>query len=347
MNLFWSVYKNLEKEVISLSDILHFDDNQSKIYSIHIASLLIRTAVEIESISKHLYEKNGGNMYPTKSTGEKRDLMFDSDCIQLLDDLWHITKKVVNVVSPTFYFSDKKNLILVPLENCNKKGKGNWKKAYQAVKHDREKSLTSGNIENLLSAMAALYLLNIYNMDDKISDVSQGDTFCDWSIGSSLFSVNVYRATSLTMGIELNDSNIISPPNSLDECVLIDKYTDNTFHELYKNHILDSQITIENVKKSLELKAFLEKHPDYAEKKLSQICLACGEEIECSKLGVIFPYQNNISQEIKKKIKESGINMVRAIISTANASKFKSSKRELVLNKHKNIYPSLSLKNIV
>ena len=122
MNLYWSVYKNLEKELIRLADIIHFDDKQMNVYSIHMADLLIRTSVEIEAISKHLYEVNGGNMNPIDDKGDPRALYFDSDCIQELDLKWHITRKVVNVVSANFYFEKKENIVLRPLKDCNKQG---------------------------------------------------------------------------------------------------------------------------------------------------------------------------------------------------------------------------------
>lgn len=33
-NPYWSVYKNLEKEIVELSNLVHFDDNQLSIYSV-------------------------------------------------------------------------------------------------------------------------------------------------------------------------------------------------------------------------------------------------------------------------------------------------------------------------
>src|SRR5690606_42036118 len=88
-NLYWAVYKNLEKEVIRLSEYVHFDDNQLSIYSVKIAELLIRCSVEIESISKELYFKLGGTL-PID-----RDLYFDTDCLQFLEDNWLLSKKKV------------------------------------------------------------------------------------------------------------------------------------------------------------------------------------------------------------------------------------------------------------
>jgi hypothetical protein len=52
INLYWPVYKNIEKEVLELSNQIHFDDTQLSIYSIKISELLIRCSVEIEAISR-------------------------------------------------------------------------------------------------------------------------------------------------------------------------------------------------------------------------------------------------------------------------------------------------------
>lgn len=343
MNLYWSVYKNLERELINLADVIHFDDNQAKVYSIHIADLLIRTAVEIESISKHLYEINGGNMHLTDNQGKARSLYFDSDCIQALDLKWHITKKVVNVVSSNFYFSTPEYLVLRPLRNCNKQSEGRWKKAYQAVKHDRVGSLSAGNIGNLVKAMAALYLLNIYNMDNLVCDVEIGATEVDTSLGSVVFSVNAYKATLLQMSEHMDDNCIcvsdnIDPDRTLDTAVLIDKYTDESFRELHKNYIADMEITNRNFANSEEIRTFLEKHPEYITKPLTEICIACGEENERTKLGVL---GTGISIEDEKKIKEAGGKMLTSILSFSNTTQGKKSKRELILNKLQPIYPVL------
>jgi hypothetical protein len=45
INLFWPVYKNLEHEVVELSNKIHFDDKQLSVYSVKISELLIRCAV--------------------------------------------------------------------------------------------------------------------------------------------------------------------------------------------------------------------------------------------------------------------------------------------------------------
>ena len=88
------VSHRLEKEVISLSDSIMFDDNQLGVYSWAIGDMIIRCAVEIEALS-------GGNPEPIDpDTGEKIDLYFDTICLQRLVDFWSINKKRLDITHP-------------------------------------------------------------------------------------------------------------------------------------------------------------------------------------------------------------------------------------------------------
>lgn len=195
-NLYWPVYINLEKEFIKLSESIHIDDAQLNVYSVKISELLIRTVVEIESLAKNLYFANGG----TKA--DDKDLYFDTDCMAHLVNIWDIDKKVVLVTSSNLFFEDEANRILAPLHKSNKRGKSSadWCKAYQAVKHNRLKELKKGNLKHFIRALAALYILNLYYRDEKVSfiDANKEQTQ-DFSFGSHVFSVmkpnNIGHAT--------------------------------------------------------------------------------------------------------------------------------------------------------
>lgn len=130
-NLYWPIYKKIEKEIVELSNHIHFDDNQLSVYSVKIVELLIRCVVEIEAISKDLYLKNGG------AIPAGRVLYYDTDCLNLLEGIWELSKKQVIVSSANFYFQDNNNKILYPLRKANKRSTSgaDWAKAYQAVKH--------------------------------------------------------------------------------------------------------------------------------------------------------------------------------------------------------------------
>ena len=196
-DLYWQTYIKLENELVDLShhiyisdkmvqiknDLDEFSFNQLYVYSPYIADLIVRCGVEIEAISKELYFKNGGE--PKK---KEHYLKFDSDCIKLLHNKWNFTNKQVNIVSLNFDLSDE-NSILFPLKDAHIKYKTLWKKTYQELKHNRYKNISKGNIKALLESMAALYLLNVYNKNNRLYCKYNEIKNLDYSSGSKLFSV--------------------------------------------------------------------------------------------------------------------------------------------------------------
>lgn len=172
-NNYWPVYKNLEKEVLEITYCIHFCDAQLEVFSIKIAELIIRCAVEVESIAKQLYKDAGGVMHPLDESGNERYLNYDFDCLKLLDIRWNLGKKKIIVATKSMHFKEEKNRVLFPLKNAHK-GDTAWQKAYQAIKHSRAENLHKANINVLVRAMAALYLLNIYY---KNSVINAGDGY--------------------------------------------------------------------------------------------------------------------------------------------------------------------------
>lgn len=317
LNLFWPVYKNLEREFLKLADYIHFTDEQLNVYSMHIADLIVRCAVEIEAISKELYCELGGNVSPVDVEGKPRDVYFDTDCIELLEQNWKLCKKQIMISATNFYFSDEANKILTPLHKANKRGTSGskWKQAYQAVKHDRRNSLKKASIENLLHAIGALYILNLYYKNEKIDigRVYMSDHDFDSRAGSEIFSVFCFKATGLSMSPQMDDNCITQQPdNDLDKSVYVIKYDDKSFVEMHKNYCLDNQITIQNFGNSSEIRDFLLEHPEYREKSINEICMAAG-----------------------------GQNLLVRIMSFRYTMQEKNTRTEAILNKHAGIYPAL------
>lgn len=208
-NLYWSIYKNLEKEVLGFADMIHFDDNQLSVYSVRITDLLIRCAVEIEAISKELYEQTGGNMEPLDVNGKTRSLFFDTDCLDLLENKWVLSKKQAIISNINSYFENDTNRIFTPLNNANKRGKCDWKKAYQDVKHNRAMNLEKGNIKNLIRILSALYILNIYYKNESFI-LHKAQKLPSDSLGSSMFSFKTAtcKPRFLELKRELNDDEL-------------------------------------------------------------------------------------------------------------------------------------------
>lgn len=178
INLYWPVYCNLEREVLRLTECVHFTDGQIDVYSVKIADLLVRCSIEIEALAKDLYRKNRPAQEP-ENCGQ---------ALQTLNTLWKLEDKLVVLSSSCAYFEDEAYRAFAPL--FYKKGDVNdFYTAYNAVKHDRVKNLHKATIRVLLRALAALYLLNLYNKDEKIHSARayMGDKSAN--IGSELFSV--------------------------------------------------------------------------------------------------------------------------------------------------------------
>lgn len=224
-NIYWPVYKNLEKELVELSHQVHIDDKQLDIYSVKIIELLLRCSVEIESISKCLYFGLGGVL------STERDLYFDTDCMELLEDKWLLSKKQVIASSINFHFQREENKILTPLKKANKRGDSgsDWKKAYQSVKHDRANNLEKGNVKNLIRAMAALFVLNIYYKDD-IFELEKNEKTIPSNMGSDIFNIKIHQYCGY------DGKHKYMKKEDFDECIYIIKQTSES-EDIWKDAI--------------------------------------------------------------------------------------------------------------
>ena len=234
-DIFWQTYLSLEKEALEVSKYIFFTDEiiinskgttkvqscntQLETFSPHIADLLVRCCVQIEAISKELYFDNGG----TKQRGDS-SILFDEDCLKLIDIKWQTHNKVVLVVTPSFNFSKEENRILKPLKEAHKRQGTLWEKAYQAVKHDRYSSLHKGTVKAFLHALAALYLLNIYYRNDSWTTKYQDISKTDYSFGSSIFAVKPPFSDQLWYG---NNPTISESP-------FVFKYKDSDYQRISK-----------------------------------------------------------------------------------------------------------------
>lgn len=216
-DIFWQTYLNLEKEAIEVSKYIFVTDEviknkngvsvtencytQIETFSPYIADLLVRTCVQIEAVSKELYFDNGGE----KARGDST-VLFDDDCLRLIDKLWSTHSKSVLVVAPFFNLTKEEHRILKPLKEAHRRHEY-WEKAYQAVKHDRYSYLYMGNVKAFIQALAALYLLNVYFRNEKWTLRYEDVRKRDYSMGSSLFAVNPPVLDALWEGNEVRESD--------------------------------------------------------------------------------------------------------------------------------------------
>ena len=171
-------------------------------------------------MAKELFYANGG----VAPIG--RSLYFDTDCMEYLERKWLLSKKTIYINSPYFFFTDTKITNLTPLNKTDKRGTSasKWQQAYQAVKHNRIHNLKKGNVLNLINALGALYILNIYYREAQFESVADKDASnIDWGLGSAIFSVKVSHED----GGASNDK-IYEKKADYDECIYLVKHTDDS-----------------------------------------------------------------------------------------------------------------------
>lgn len=206
--IYWSTYKNIESEVQKLADSIHVNDTQISVYSYRIGDLIVRTLVEVESISKDLYYQNEVKKL---LRGDRKE-HFDSKCLKFLDERWKLSKKEISITGSDFFFRDNGiNKTITPFHvktwNFGEE-KNEWLSAYQAIKHDKRKSLEVSTFKNLLHALGALYILNLYFRDQKIElGRDYNPEKIDSRFGSSIFSIKVSSNTPFEK--DYNNSNIM------------------------------------------------------------------------------------------------------------------------------------------
>ena len=50
--LFFQIYQSLEKELLEMTDYIHFSENNLDVYSVKLANFILRANVECESLLK-------------------------------------------------------------------------------------------------------------------------------------------------------------------------------------------------------------------------------------------------------------------------------------------------------
>ena len=239
-NIYWPVYKDIESEIVKLSYYIHFNDDQLCVYSSKITDLILRAAIEIESISKELYKANGGT-----KTG---NIHYDNDAIKYLNKLWKLDKKVVIICSSNCYYSNrvyqpfKKDLI------SEKKHTYGWNKAYQDLKHDRANYFQSGCVKHLFEISSALYILNLYYKEDSYGSTEMSGKNINENLSSDIFSIKIHRLRSF--GIYYNKTN------DFDECTYVMKLTDESSKLYMDNALEENKRQCEYITKSTQYAKF-------------------------------------------------------------------------------------------
>lgn len=246
-NIYWPVYKNLEKGVVNLSYSIHIDDNQLNVYSSYISDLILRASAEIESISKELYKLNGGS--------KTIKIKYDTDALEYLNNLWKLDLKVVILSSINCFQTNKelKPFLKNEISTFHGKQTYSWNNSYQNLKHDRANSLQYGSVKYLIDIMASLYVLNIYYKNESILLYKDGNAVnFPINMGSELYSVKLHKWLSY------DDNHNYRKNDFFDECLYYVKYTEDSLQKNKDAFIKVNEDMRENFKKHPKLLEYLQ-----------------------------------------------------------------------------------------
>ena len=343
-NSFWPEYKNLEQQVIDLTNHVCFCDDQVNVFSRANSNLILQIASEVESISKELYRRHVEERKPddkqviNHSEQEQSDngdgennldeiikRPFDYYYLKKLDRKWHLTSKEISVTGVNFYFQDNFQSF-TPLDKVYSKSevcKCPWKEAYKDLKHDNRVFIKNATIGNLISALGALFILNLYYRDLNSSDYKfylNGELF-DSRVGSDIFTVKCYEVLDIARSINFSDESIMELSlKELEKSIYIKRFDNETLKFYHCMSCLDYEQTKHNFETSNELKPYFDNQDSSEFKDLSmqQICLKIGGRDLFQKICV---YDN-----VMRTFGKNGLK----------------GRREIVLNKHSKIYDTLT-----
>lgn len=232
---------------------------------------------------------------------------------------WHLDKKLVTVTAATMYFEETRDLH--PFHKSDKRGTSGskWKRAYQALKHDRYGSLKHGNIENLLNALGAFYILNIYYADDSYEAgiIGYGNLNFKSKYESAVFTPGGVGAYTLKFQENADDSCIVWDDGyDLESAVYIGKYSDEVFRTRHFDWCVDRRWAEKRFKSNEKIQQYLKTHPEEKDKGIEEICLTVG-----------------------------GQRLLEEIVVDTMLLRSRYLKVEVKLNKGRKIYPTISAPN--
>jgi hypothetical protein len=141
-----AAFRLLLRDYAIFLEYVHPDVANAKTYSHRAYELLLRACTEFESIAKGRAIEDG-----ILSPGDQPNITSLSPLINTLD------LQGIEVVATEW---QPEALVMIPLEGWEKKPHGlSWYRSYNSVKHNRADKFSDASLENVTSAVGALFLL--------------------------------------------------------------------------------------------------------------------------------------------------------------------------------------------
>lgn len=175
--LYWNYYLALEEDLSKVARFIEFSKSNLCTYSIELAHLLLSASSEVDVVLESLCKR----IQP----GEYKNI---NDYRQLLS--LHLPKIAEEEIS-----IDRYGLTYIPFENWKDNKNPVWWKSYNNVKHHRQDYFKEACLQNVLNAMGALNIINVYYYRELLSQknghkVSFSDTTQEMNPQPNLIKIN-------------------------------------------------------------------------------------------------------------------------------------------------------------
>ena len=135
--LHWRYFLSLEADVVRLSRFIEFSNQNFPAFSVELARLILGVGSEVDVVAKQLCKAADAASKP-----------------RTMDDY----RRVLRAAHPRI----EQFLSFGPWRNWQNDQNPNWWRAYNQVKHHRDKRFGEANLENTLSALAGLLVLVLH-----------------------------------------------------------------------------------------------------------------------------------------------------------------------------------------
>ncbi len=154
VKIYWRYYLVLEEHFHKIEKYVEFTEDNYSTYSMEFISCLMEIGSEIDGVMK--------NICGFSATARKTINDYISDILEKYPD---IREKEVLV----------RNMVILPFQGWSIEEPAKsleWWQAYNNVKHGRSENYQQANLKNVIHALAALFLLEMYRIKE-IANIDQ------------------------------------------------------------------------------------------------------------------------------------------------------------------------------
>ena len=233
--LFFQIYQSLEKELLEMTDYIHFSENNLDVYSVKLANFILRANVECESLLKELYKKT---KHFNSLSEAKQSKALENSTYREVNAVYKLDKKKIYIASEIFYFQEKYSEPFIPF--VYKKNKKDPIQIYNAIKHDKVNNLEKADLETAINMLGTLFILNSCFFPELIQ--KEQDDRSKIFRGKRAYIEPLF----LSMFDKIDKLNKDEVENYLSSCLYFEWISDYYLTENLPYHILDISGMLEN-----------------------------------------------------------------------------------------------------